>query len=84
MCTVSVIGWWFANHVHTSADGAAAAIPLPVSASLLIGWGVIGLLLVAARVALEAVGSVVRNRFDYDVPSVPDDREYPDLAHFGQ
>lgn len=84
VCTVSVIGGWFANHVQTPADGTAAAVPLPVPASLLIGWGVIGLLLVAARVALEAVGPVVRNRFGYDVPRVPDDREYPDLANFGQ
>lgn len=84
VCTAAAVGWWFAHHVHTTADGASEVVPPPVSASLLSGWGVIGLLLVGARIALEAVAPMVRNRFGHEVPSVPDGREYPDLAHFGQ
>ena len=84
VCAVAGVGWWFAHHVRTAADGTSEVVPLSVSASLLIGWAVIGLLCVGARTALEVVAPVVRNRFGYEVPSVPDDREYPDLTHFGQ
>lgn len=84
VCAVAAVGWWFDHHVHTTADGPSDVVPLSVSASLLIGWSVIGLLLVGARTALEAVAPRVRNRSGYDAPSVPDDREFPDLALFGQ
>ena len=84
VCAVAGVGWWFAHHVRTAADGTSEVVPLSVSASLLIGWAVIGLLCVGARTALEVVAPLVRNRFGYEVPSVPDDREYPDLTHFGQ
>lgn len=84
VCAVAAVGWWIDHHVDTTADGTSEVVPLSVSASLLIGWGVIGLLLLGARISLEAVAPMVRNRFGYDSPSVPDDREFPDLALFGQ
>lgn len=84
MCVVAAVGWWFDHRVQTTADGPSEVVPLLVSASILIGWGVIGLLLMGTRTALEAVAPRVRNRFGYDAPSVPDDREFPDLALFGQ
>jgi len=85
--SIVALGWWFSNQVRTSADGDAAAVPLPgpfASGVFLVGWALVGLLLVAARVALEHFGPTLRNRFGYQIPSEPDDREYPNLTLFGQ
>ncbi|GAA2451534.1 hypothetical protein [Agromyces soli] len=87
VCGVAAAGWWFAAAVTTPADGSAAALRLPSfgeAAPFLAAWLAVGVLLVAARAVLEARGPALRNRFGYEPPSEPDDREYPDLPLFGQ
>ncbi|MFK4731259.1 hypothetical protein ROT00_16340 [Agromyces mediolanus] len=87
VCGVAAAGWWFAALVETPADGSAAALEPPSfgeAAPFLAGWLAVGILLVAARAVLEARGPALRNRFGYEPPSEPDDREYPDLPLFGQ
>lgn len=87
VCGIVAAGWWFATHVDTPADGGAAALPFPWPVSptlLLVGWLALGVLLIGARIALEAVGPTARNRFGYTPPSEADDREFPNLPLLGQ
>lgn len=87
VCGVVAAGWWVATQVDASAGEAAGESPFPSLVAvpiLLVAWITIGLLLIGARIALEAVGPVVRNRFGYTPPSEADDREFPDLPLFGQ
>jgi hypothetical protein len=42
------------------------------------------LLLIGGRIALEAVSPNVRKRFGFTPPGEADDREFPNLAQFGQ
>lgn len=85
---VAVGGWWFAVHVETPVDGSAAIVPEDVAGIgvvfLLVAWSLCGVLLIGARVALQTKGPAVRNRFGYDAPTEPDDREFPNLPLLGQ
>lgn len=84
---IVAVGWWFANVIETPAHGTATALAFlwpAAPAVLLVGWIALGLLLIGGRIALEAVSPNVRNRFGFTPPSEADDREFPNLAQFGQ
>ncbi|RIJ77302.1 hypothetical protein D1871_07880 [Nakamurella silvestris] len=87
VCSAAALGWWFSTQVQTPADGTAAVAPLPLPVTPAVSltvWVVLGVLIMGARVVLESVGPTVRNRFGHQIPSEPDDREYPNLTLFGQ
>lgn len=86
---VVVLGWWFAVHVETPADSGVEVIPAdplagPAGIVTVIVWLLFGAALIGARAFLQANATTLRNRFGYEFPTEPDDREYPNLTLFGQ
>ncbi|WFR84117.1 hypothetical protein [Arthrobacter sp. Y-9] len=53
------------------------------AAVLAVLWAALGVALVWMRVVLEAKAPWLRNRLGYQLPSEPDDSEYPNLTVYG-
>ncbi|MEZ2372799.1 hypothetical protein [Arthrobacter sp. RCC_34] len=53
------------------------------AAVLAVLWAALGVALVWLRVVLEAKAPALRNRLGYQLPSEPDDSEYPNLTVYG-